>query len=243
MRRLALVVIAGIFLAVAVGFLAWQELVPSGPTGNSSSGLVLSQGSSSGSGPWTLIVQGSNSGGSPFTISAVRVDGTDCSAKVSSPTLPIVVQPGSFFSFSVAVASGGGVTYSAGQALEVEVGTSAGASVSTQISLPASGGSPGGGGGGGGNEELILSASVIGGTLNVTVLNESPGSVTVMQVHFNGVPASVTFGSGFGQGGQLASAASGTFTVSTSGTTSGILYDIVVITAAGNSFQTTVTWP
>lgn len=135
------------------------------------------------------------------------------------------------------------MTYSAGQSLEVEVETSDGVTVSTQISLPASGGSPGGGGDGGGIEELVLSASVIGGTLNVTVLNQSPGTVTVLQVYFNGVPASVTFGSGFSQAGQLASAASGTLTVSTSGTISGTLYNIVLVTEAGNSFQTTVMWP
>ena len=243
MRPLALIVIALIVLGVAAGFLAWRELVVPGQGSNSARGLVLGTGSSSGSGPWTVIVQGSNEGGSPLTISAVRVDGKDYSAEVSSPGLPVVVQPSSFFSLSVTVASGGGVTYSAGQSLEVEVETSDGGTVSTQISLPASGGSPGGGGDGGGIEELVLSASVTGGTLNVTVLNQSPGTVTVLQVYFNGVPASVTFGSGFSQAGQLASAASGTLTVSTSGTISGTLYNIVLVTEAGNSFQTTVMWP
>jgi hypothetical protein len=75
------------------------------------------------------------------------------------------------------------------------------------------------------------------------VLNQSPGPVTLLQVQFNGIPASFTLGPGFGQGGQLPSAASGTFTVTTSGTISGVLYNIVVITATGNSFQTNVFWP
>jgi hypothetical protein len=235
--------IAAVVLGGAVGFFVWQELVSPSQTGNSSPGLALGQGSSSGSGPWTLTVQGSNNGGSPLTISTVSIDGTDYSAKVGSPGLPLIVQPGSFFSFSVAVPSGGGVAYSAGQALEVGVETSDGVTVSTQMSLPPSAGSPVGGDGGGGNEKLVLTASVIGGALNVTVLNESPGSVTVMQVYFNSVPAPVTFGSGFGQGGQLASATSGTFIVSTPATISGTLYNIVVITGTGNSFQTTILWP
>lgn len=230
-------------MGVIAGFLAWQALKPPGQSGSNSSGLVLGQGSSSGNGPWTLTVQGSNQGGSALAISTVLVDGRDYSAQVSSSGLPLVVQPGSSFSLSVAVASGGGVTSSAGQSLAVEVETSEGATVSTQISLPASDGSPGGGAGGGGNEKLVLSASVIGGVLNVTVLNESPGPVTFLQVAFNGVPASFTLGSGFSQGGQLASAASGTFTVATSGTVSGILYNLVVITAGDNSFQTSVLWP
>jgi hypothetical protein len=242
-RRLVIVLIAGIILAVAAGFVIWQELAPSGQGGNGPTGLALGQGSASGTGPWTVFIQGSNAGGSSLTISGVLINGRDSSSQVSSPSLPIVVQPSSSFSFSVAVASGGGVTYSAGQALEVEVDTSDGLSYSTQVSLPASTGSPGGGSGGAGGEDLVLSASVIGGALNVTVLNESPGSVTVMQVYFNSIPAPITRGSGFDQGGQLASAASGTFTVPTSGTISGTTYDIEVITGGGNRFSTTVVWP
>jgi hypothetical protein len=240
LRRLALILTVVLILGIVVGFLAWQALVPPSQPGNATPGLALGQGSSSGTGPWTLTVQGSNGGGSAVTIIAVSIDGRDYTAQVGSPGLPIVVQPGSFFTFPVAVASGGGVTYSAGQSLEVGVETSDGVVKFTQISLPASSGSPGGGGG---NEKLVMTASVVGGALNVTVLNESPGSVTVMQVYFNSVPASFSFGSGFSQGGQLASAASGTFTVVTSGTISGTLYNIVVITAVGNSFQTTVLWP
>jgi hypothetical protein len=239
MRRLALVLVVVLILGVSAGFLAWQELVPPGQPGNASKGLVLSQTTSSGSGPWSLLVQGSNQGGSPLTITSVAVDGRDYSAQVSSPSLPILVQPGSFFSFSVAV--GGGVAYSAGQSLEVGVRTSDGVTVPTHVLLPGSGGSPGGGGGG--NEKLVLTASVINGALNVTVLNESPGAVTVLQVYFSSIPASPVFGSGFGQGGQLGSAASGTFTLATSGTISGTLYNIVIVTAAGNSFQTIVLWP
>jgi hypothetical protein len=113
-----------------------------------------------------------------------------------------------------------------------------------QASLPASTTSATGNGGGG-IESLHLTASVVDGTLNITVLNMSPGTVTFLHVYFNGLPASVTYGSGFinSSPGQLPSATAGSFTIATSGTVSGALYTIDVVTAAGNSFQTTVSWP
>jgi hypothetical protein len=247
-RYKALILAMLVFLGVAAGYIALVGLSASNHGSSpAAQGLAFAEPVTSGNGPWTVSLQGANGASSPITITQFSVDGIDFSAQVASPGLPMTVQPGGSFLLSVAVATGGGVTYSSGEALTLGVTTSAGETYSAHASLPlstASNTQPGGAGSGG-IEKLVLTPSVIGGALNVTALNESPGTVTVKQVFFNDVPAVVTFGSGFSQSGtgQLPSDATGTFTVATSGAVSGVMYDIVVITAAGNSFSAVVQWP
>lgn len=97
--------------------------------------------------------------------------------------------------------------------------------------------------GSGGSQSLVLSLT-----------NQGPGSVTVTQVLFNQAPISL---SGSMMGGSLGTVApftlgtslSGTISVRASGAgalispQSGITYPITLVTAAGNSYPSTITWP
>ena len=89
-------------------------------------------------------------------------------------------------------------------------------------------------------EKLIINAYVSGSTLNIAITNQSPGSTTVTQVLFNQAPMTPTQSLPY----TLLSGASGTLTNSTAlNTQSGITYPITVVTAAGNSYPSTITWP
>lgn len=245
MKHKAVLLALLVVLGVAAGYLIWRSL-SSGP-GQVSSGLVLGQPASAGGGPWTISLQGVNQGGSAMVITGVAAGGVDLSGQVASPGLPLAVGPGAAFSLSFTIPSGGGTRFAPGETATVVVSASDGSSYDTSVTLTAATTSTGAntGGPGGGAEKLVLTASVVSGSLNVTVLNMSPGAVVVKQVFFNGQPAGVTFGTGFSatSDGLLPSASTGSFAVSTSGTVSGAIYNIVVMTAAGNSFQATVTWP
>ncbi len=245
MASKGLILAALIAMAVLAGYVMWYEL-GSTSGGAAPQGLTFGQATSSGTGPWTVETQGVNSASSPITVTEVTIGGVDFTGQVAPPGLPLTVQPDASFLLSITVSGRGGESFSAGQSLTIDILTSSGMSYQVEATLP-SAGSTGSAApvGGGGNEMLVLTASVINGVLNVTALNQSPGPVTIRQVYFNGVPAAVTFGSGFSQtvAGQLMSAATGTFVVETSGTVSGTLYNVVVITAEGNSFQAAVLWP
>ena len=242
MASKGLILAALIAMGVLAGYAIWYEL-GSRSGGAAPQGLTFGQTTSSGTGPWTVETQGVNSASSPITMTQVTIGGVDFTGQVAPPGLPLTVQPAGSFLLSITVSDGGGESFSAGQSFAIDILTSSGMSYQVEATLPSAGSAAPVGGGG--NEVLVLTASVVNGVLNVTALNQSPGPVTIRQVYFNGVPAAVTFGSGFSQTvtGQLMSAATGTFVVETSGTVSGTLYNVVVITAEGNSFQAPVLWP
>jgi len=105
-------------------------------------------------------------------------------------------------------------------------------------------------------EKLVISAYPYYDGVNATqdlvfsITNDGSGSITITQIQLNGVPIAsaairVTFG--FTPGWSLASGATGTFVVYNAaaalGLKDGIQYPITLVTALGNSYPATITWP
>jgi flagellin-like protein len=107
-------------------------------------------------------------------------------------------------------------------------------------------------------EKLIINSYVTGTTLVITITNQSPGQITITQVLFNQAPIKqanwVPDGAKIVATATAATEASGlsgtlsptaaSITADTGTTpTSGVTYPITVVTAAGNSYPATITWP
>jgi flagellin-like protein len=96
-------------------------------------------------------------------------------------------------------------------------------------------------------EKLIINAYESGGAapqLNLAVTNQSPGTATVTQILFNQQPIT---GSAPAIPDTLASGGVATIVITLAhlpmAPISGITYPITVVTAAGNSYPSTITWP
>jgi len=105
-------------------------------------------------------------------------------------------------------------------------------------------------------EKLVISAYPFSDGTNATqdlvisITNDGASSITVTQIQNNGVPisaASVYVTSGFTASWSLASGSTGTLTVYNAAVVlslkDGVQYPLTIVTAAGNSYPSTVTWP
>jgi len=105
-------------------------------------------------------------------------------------------------------------------------------------------------------EKLVISAyPYFDGTnatqdLVLSVTNDGASSVTVTQVQLNGVPiasGNLKVTSSFSAGWALSSGVTGTLTVYNAAAVlslkDGVQYPLTIVTAAGNSYPSTITWP
>jgi len=110
-------------------------------------------------------------------------------------------------------------------------------------------------------EKLVISAypdNNVPPNLIISVTNDGASSLTITQVQWNGVPitvATLTSGSGTWTVApfSIASGATGFFNVTNANVVGagvnqlkgkdGVQYPITIVTAAGNSYPSTVTWP
>ena len=100
-------------------------------------------------------------------------------------------------------------------------------------------------------EKLVISAypDSTQTSIIVSVTNSGASPITITQLQWNGIPqplgTNVTIVTGFGTGFSLASGATGTmtFTAVSVGAKDGVQYPITLVTAAGNSYPSTITWP
>ena len=115
----------------------------------------------------------------------------------------------------------------------------------TSLAGQGSGSSPGA-------EKVVLNSYLKNGTLVISVGNLGASQITITQIVFNESPvasSNITPGGPFTTSGNsfnLASGATGTLSMSAASLgnpRSGITYPISVITAAGNTYPSTITWP
>jgi len=104
-------------------------------------------------------------------------------------------------------------------------------------------------------EKLVISSyEDSNGNLFIAITNDGASSLTVTQVQWNGVPipsGAIAAPAPWTAGWSLASGLTGTFNITAGanlallpgGTPkSGVQYPITIVTAAGNSYPSTVTW-
>ncbi len=103
-----------------------------------------------------------------------------------------------------------------------------------------------------GVERVVLNSYVKNDSLIISIGNMGASQITVTQVVFNGSPvasSTITPGGPFTTSGNsfnLASGTTGTLSIAAANLgnpTSGVTYAFTVVTAAGNSYPSTVTWP
>jgi len=99
-------------------------------------------------------------------------------------------------------------------------------------------------------EKLVISAYPDGTQTNIiiSVTNSGASPITITQVQWNGVPvpnANITPLANFTAAFALPSGNTGylRFTAAGVGAKDGVQYPITLVTAAGNSYPSTITWP
>jgi FtsZ-binding cell division protein ZapB len=103
-----------------------------------------------------------------------------------------------------------------------------------------------------GVERLVLVTYVKNDSLVISIGNMGASQITVTQVVFNGSPvanSNVVPGGPFTTSGNsfnLASGATGTLSVTAANVGNpkpGVAYEVAMVTAAGNTYSSTITWP
>jgi FtsZ-binding cell division protein ZapB len=103
-----------------------------------------------------------------------------------------------------------------------------------------------------GIERVVLSSYVRNDSLVISIGNMGASQITVTQVVFNGSPvasSNIAPGGPFTTSGNsfnLASGATGTLSIAAANLgnpKSGVTYSVTVISAAGNSYPSAITWP
>jgi len=208
-----------------------------------------------GSGPWNVTLIGLNLQKASVTVTQVLVGGTPFTGFVAPYILPLTFQPWTTFHISFILDSGSGGSYSGGMSVPVQLGTSSGSSYSTTAVLPPSDPQQG--------EKLVVSAYQSAGAtpdLVVSVTNSGSSTVSLTQVTVDGIPVpsafySVDFGGAFTGRAPwgLAPGATGTFSMYYGevigpspcgmGFIDGMTYPVNVLTAAGTSFPSAISWP